>query len=453
MSQKRIGFQLMYDIHSPSGSTATLDDRDMRRKPIAVDLFAGAGGLSLGFRQAGFDLCAALEYDPIHCATHEFNFPECATICRSVTEADGDHIREQSRIGDAEIAVVVGGAPCQGFSLIGKRALDDPRNQLVRHFLRLVEELEPRYFVFENVKGLTIGHHRRFLHEIIEEFKRRGYSIVEPYRVLNAMWYGVPQDRQRLFLLGARKGLPTPAYPPSTHQPDQSIGDLGGLPFTPTVWEAIGDLPEAEDYDELLERDWVYAKFGRPGEYAKALLDPRVPARTGLRLLSSSLRTIHTSESQKRFAATAHGSVEPISRFLKLNPDAYCNTLRAGTASDRGAFTSPRPIHPITPRCITVREAARLHSYPDWFRFHATKWHGFRQIGNSVPPRLARAVALEIASVLHAPKVNGSAPEITGPQLGNTSLLTLNMSEAAGRYGVAADIVPRRKRDREPVYA
>ncbi len=89
---------------------------------------------------------------------------------------------------------------------------------------------------------------------------------------------------------------------------------------------------------------------------------------------------------QRRFLATKHGDTEPISRFHKLDPKGVCNTIRAGTASDRGAFTSPRPIHPFSPRCITVREAARLHSYPDWFRFHVTKWHGFRQIGNSVPP-------------------------------------------------------------------
>jgi DNA (cytosine-5)-methyltransferase 1 len=423
-----------------------------RRKPLVVDLFAGGGGLSLGFTQAGFDLAAAVEYDPIHCATHEFNFPECTTICRSVTDVDGDYIRGQSRIADAEIAVVIGGAPCQGFSLIGKRALDDPRNQLVRHFLRLVTELQPRYFVFENVKGLTIGHHRRFLNEIIEEFKERGYDIMGPYKVLNALWYGVPQDRQRLFLLGSRKGLPLPTYPAPTHQSDQSISDLRGLPFTPTVWDAIGDLPEAEDYDELLDRDWVYAKFGRPGEYAKALRDPHSYDRSGLRLLSSSLRTVHTSESQKRFAATAQGSVEPISRFLKLNPEGYSNTLRAGTASDRGAFTSPRPIHPIRPRCITVREAARLHSYPDWFRFHTTKWHGFRQIGNSVPPRLAKAVASQIASILNIPRAN-TDPLETLPRLGDVSLLTLNMSQAAERFGVAADVVPRRRRENEYTYA
>src|SRR5229473_1097902 len=165
--------------------------------PIGVDLFAGAGGMSLGFKSAGIDVAAAVEYDPIHCATHEFNFPDCATICRDVTDIDGDYIRSKSDIGKNDITAVVGGAPCQGFSLIGYRALDDPRNRLASHFVRLVDELQPKYFVFENVKGLTIGHHKKFLHELIAEFKRIGYSIVEPHRVLNALWFGVPQDRER----------------------------------------------------------------------------------------------------------------------------------------------------------------------------------------------------------------------------------------------------------------
>src|SRR5713226_568202 len=105
-----------------------------RKKPIGVDLFAGAGGMSLGFEQAGFDIAAAVEYDPVHCATHEFNFPECAAICRSVADIDGDYIRDGSRIGEQQVDVVFGGAPCQGFSMIGKRALDDSRNSLAYHF-------------------------------------------------------------------------------------------------------------------------------------------------------------------------------------------------------------------------------------------------------------------------------------------------------------------------------
>ena len=144
----------------------------------------------------------------------------------------------------------------------------------------------------------------------------------------------------------------------------------------------------------------------------------------------------------ERFASTPHGKIEKISRFHKLDPDGLCNTLRAGTASNKGAFTSPRPIHPFVPRCITVREAARLHSYPDWFRFHPTKWHGFRQIGNSVPPLLAQAVAGEIIKSL------GIEPFQTKcvKELGDISLLTLDMSEAAKYFGVSRHVIEPRTR-------
>jgi DNA (cytosine-5)-methyltransferase 1 len=146
-------------------------------KLIGVDLFAGAGGMSLGFQRAGFDVMAAVEYDPIHCAVHEFNFADCAAICRSVADIDGRYIREHSKLGGDDVDVVFGGAPCQGFSMIGKRIMEDPRNQLVHHFVRLVKEMRPKFFVFENVKGLTVGQHKKFLHEIIEAFEEQGYSV------------------------------------------------------------------------------------------------------------------------------------------------------------------------------------------------------------------------------------------------------------------------------------
>ena len=191
------------------------------------------------------------------------------------------------------------------------------------------------------------------------------------------------------------------------------------------------------------------AKFGKSSAYARVLRglaeDPgdfSYPREWNAKRLTSSMRTDHTPLSQRRFKATECGKVEPVSRFLKLDPDGICNTLRAGTGSDRGAFTSPRPIHPHVPRCITVREAARLHSYPDWFRFHATKWHGFRQIGNSVPPLLARAVA---SALMQAMRVEPKRPRKT-LELGAESLLWLTMSEAAARYGVPGTVVGRRLR-------
>jgi DNA (cytosine-5)-methyltransferase 1 len=322
--------------------------------------------------------------------------------------------------------------------MIGKRALEDPRNHLVYHFVRVVAELRPKYFIFENVRGLTVGEHKKFLEEIMAEFKAKGYKVQENYQVLNAINFGVPQNRQRLFLMGSRPGHRLPEYPNQTHAlPDANL-DLGFTEKTPTVWAALGDLPEADDYDELLERDWVEADFSKPSLYAKSL---RTGTGKSHRLLTSSLRTIHTPLSKKRFKATQPGDTEPVSRFLKLDPDGVCNTIRAGTASDRGAFTSPRPIHPYSPRCITVREAARLHSYPDWFRFHVTKWHGFRQVGNSVPPLLGQAVAWKVMERVGEKVESGKERAV-----GDAALLEFNMSDAAERYGVAANVIPHRIR-------
>jgi len=126
--------------------------------------------MSLGFEQAGFGVKAAVEIDPVHCGVHSFNFPECAVIPRSAAELAGREI--QAAIGGCKVDIVFGGAPCQGFSMIGKRLLDDSRNSLVKDFVRIVCELDASYFVFENVKGLTVGRHRKFLDELYEEFDK-----------------------------------------------------------------------------------------------------------------------------------------------------------------------------------------------------------------------------------------------------------------------------------------
>ena len=406
------------------------------RRPTGIDLFAGAGGLSLGFEQAGFDIEAAVEIDPVHCATHEFNFPNSKAICASVVDLTGAEIRRRADLGKTDIDVVFGGAPCQGFSLMGKRALDDQRNQLVFHYVRLVGELQPKFCVFENVKGLTLGKHAQFLDELIVALGDAGYNVLLPYRVLNASDFGVPQDRRRLFLIGARKDQALPNYPDQVNQ-------------ATTVWDAIGDLPDADQFAELAALDSVATTWESDSIYAKRMRGMvRDPTNFGYgrhfdaSTLTSSLRTEHTALSQQRFLATANGDTEPISRFKKLHPDGLCNTLRAGTDSARGAFTSPRPIHPFLPRVITVREAARLHSYPDWFRFHTTKWHGFRQIGNSVPPLLGRAVAREIIAAL------GLTPERPKQILatGDVRLLSFQMWHASQHFGVAKNVIAQRTR-------
>ncbi|CAH4958871.1 DNA cytosine methyltransferase [Klebsiella pneumoniae] len=405
-------------------------------RPIGIDLFSGAGGMSLGFEMAGFDIAASVEIDPIHCATHKYNFPLCTTICASVENLSGDDIRQLAGLDGKEIDVVFGGAPCQGFSLIGKRALDDPRNQLVSHFVRLVKELSPKYCVFENVKGLTIGKHAKFLSEIIESLNDAGYNVLTPYKVLNASKFGVPQSRERLFLIAAKRGQELPSYP----QPlDHSV----------TVGDAISDLPDADTFSELKKQDSVQASWTTKSKYARILRgleqdksDYGYDRDFDYSLLTSSLRTEHTKLSQDRFMSTPNGETEPVSRFRKLDLNGLCNTLRAGTDSARGAFTSPRPIHPTLPRVITVREAARLHSYPDWFRFHSTKWHGFRQLGNSVPPYLARAVASVIIDKLN---ITPKKPKKV-LKLGDEWLLTVDMKTAAKFFEVPADTIAQRTR-------
>lgn len=422
----------------------------MTERPIGVDLFAGAGGMSLGFEQAGFDVAAAIEIDPIHAAVHHFNFPETAVIAKSVVELSGDQIRRIAGIGRRSVDVVFGGPPCQGFSLMGHRMLEDPRNQLVREFVRLASELGAKAFVFENVKGLTIGKHRAFLDALIAVFTSAGYRVRIPWEVLNAANYGVPQQRQRLFLLGAKRGCAIPSYPQPTAVAEPDLFTSRLTAAMTTCLDALSDLPDAEHFEELKTSDSVeFANWASTTQYSREMRCSSkeswhygYPRIWHPNVLTSSARTVHTAISQRRFSGTAEGEVEPISRFFKLSRHGQANTLRAGTDSARGAFTSPRPIHYQYPRCVTVREMARLHGYPDWFRFHVTKWHGARQIGNSVPPPLARAVASSIISAL------GVTPSRPARRLGlgNPQLLAMDMGEAADYWKVP---VPIQRRDRK----
>jgi DNA (cytosine-5)-methyltransferase 1 len=406
-------------------------------RPVVIDLFAGAGGMSLGFEQAGFDVAAAVELDPVHAAVHAFNFPKSAVLARSVVGLSGAEIRKAAGLGDRRVDVVVGGAPCQGFSLIGHRILDDPRNRLVQEFVRIVTELDARYFVFENVKGLTLGKHRRFLEELVRAFQGAGYRVRIPWKVLNAADYGVPQNRERLILLGAKVGEALPNYPQPT---SRAAGSKGRLPEGPSCADALGDIPDAESFPLLdVGDDVAVSWWGQLSEYAAELRCVRPehwhfghPRKWESERLTSSARTDHTEISRRRFAATAQGEVEPISRFFKLAPGGVSNTLRAGTDGARGAFTSPRPVHYLFARCITVREMARLHGFPDWFRFHVTKWHGARQIGNAVAPPLARAIGVSLFEAM------GLAPQKPREviELGECQLLEFTVSQAARYWDV-----------------
>lgn len=417
-------------------------------RPIGIDLFAGAGGMSLGFEQAGFDIVAAVEIDPVHCAVHKFNFPHCAIMPRSVVGLTGSEIRLAAGIGQRPVDVVFGGAPCQGFSMIGQRAFDDPRNSLVRDFLRIVKELDARCFVFENVKGLTLGQHKKFLEEIVTTANDMGYEVRLPWKVLNSAHFGTPQNRERLILFGSKRHAQLPEYPiPITRPAGKLNKSKSDLPICPTAFDAIGDLPDVETFEELVKGDAVKTdKWGKPSSYASEMKCQTNNAwhygyvrNWNPAVLTSSARTVHSDISKRRFSETYEGETEPVSRFYKLAASGISNTLRAGTDGSRGAFTSPRPIHYELNRCVTVREMARLHGYPDWFRFNQTKWHGARQIGNSVPPPLARAVA---AQVIEALGIEPKRP-FECIDLGSTELLGFTVTKAAAYFGIEAPVTKR----------
>jgi DNA (cytosine-5)-methyltransferase 1 len=359
---------------------------EVRRPLTGVDLFCGAGGMSLGFEQAGINVLAAADHSDLNIVTHSINLPDCESIVADLSRVSGEDFRRLASIRSRHIDVVFGGPPCQGFSIGGKRDPEDPRNSLIYEFARLVRELNSSYFVMENVYGLLGTDFEETLDSFIRRVKRAGYDVVTPIRLLETSRFGIPQKRSRVFILGYKRDLPAPSYP----------AEVEGRS---TVWDAIGDFASVDSHPHCFAGDAYFGPLGKPSEYALRLrVTPNDENRR--RALTGFLLTEHTPEVVERFARTKPGKPDPISRFLRLSKGGLSSTIRSGTGVENGSFMAPRPIHPTLPRCIYVREAARLHSFPDWYEFHPTKWHGYRQIGNSVPPLLARAVATEIVKAL-----------------------------------------------------
>jgi DNA (cytosine-5)-methyltransferase 1 len=409
-------------------------------RPIAIDLFCGAGGMSLGFEQAGFDVRLAVDFDGYHVATHVRNFPYAPAICGSVKDMTGSSLRAAAGIADhEEVDLLFGGPPCQGFSQMGLRDSKDLRSTLVFDFVRIVSELRPRVFVMENVPGLLAGDMKPVLEFVVDLAVKAGYEVTTPVRILTASNFGVPQERSRVFVLGKRSDIPG-----RLEYPTRSVE---GQPPRPTVWEAIGDLPSIERDDQLFKED--QAAFDKPPEsdYAKVargvLVDPSDRSRPRVwnaEVCSGCMRTRHSDESVALYAATPPGGVAPGHKLPRLHPEGLCPTLRAGSDSSRGSYTSPRPLHPFVPRCITAREAARLHGYPDWFSFYPSKLHALKQIGNSVCPPVARAVGAKIFCLLRPSETVADRGESV--QLQNAFVLPDNRPRHQKRLAHSAHYPP-----------
>lgn len=341
-----------------------------------VDLFCGTGGFSLGAHAAGLEVVRAIDIDPILTSTFTSNFPSGNLTLGDIAELTGnDLIRSVAEPIDG----LIGGPPCQGFSLIGRRDGSDPRRLLIDHFFRLVAEVRPTFFVMENVVGLMQGDSQAVLDDAMGRVPPN-YKLVGP-SVLDACDFGVPTNRRRVFVVGVlaeRADLPTltpPANAPKVTVRD-AIADLEGA-------VEIGVDASGFDLCEL-------PKNGTVSSYAAAL-------RSRDNRFTGNLRTVHTDTVAKRFASVQQGKTDPVGRHHRLSWGGLCPTLRAGTGADRGSYQSVRPLHPSEPRVITVREAARLQGFPDRHKFHPTIWHSFRMIGNSVPPPVAGGVLQRVA--------------------------------------------------------
>jgi DNA (cytosine-5)-methyltransferase 1 len=367
--------------------------------PTAVDLFCGCGGMSLGAARAGFRVLAGVDKDARAIASHGSNFPEATHLNSDLCRINATEILPGKKGKPKLIDVLMGGPPCQGFSTIGRRDLFDPRNLLISQFSRLVNEFLPRAFVLENVPGILSDAYSATLAAALNRISK-SYQIMEP-KDLAAIDAGAPTLRKRIFIIGFRKPLHVPCDFWA-----QTINHL----TVPVVKYALDGLPRD------IQSNWKTSRGGkrtvrtdRVGEFFTAATG-RIPRGVGdlkaleeyhsKAIVTGCVGTLHSKALEKRYAALEYGESDPKTKSVKLDPDGYCPTLRAGTGPDRGSFQAVRPIHYLRPRVITPREAARLQGFPDWYQFDQTKWHSFRQIGNSVSPLVAEFVLQKVRKVL-----------------------------------------------------
>lgn len=366
-----------------------------------LDLFSGVGGLSLGAARAGFDVRLAVELDPRALRAHLANFPATIHSDRDVGTLTGAELLSLANLRRGELDGLIGGPPCQGFSRIGRRRHDDERNSLLIHFFRLVLESRPRFFVAENVLGLLDKRNSALLARALAPVKSK-YEVFGPI-VATASDFGAPTSRCRVFYVGFRNDVDIHHkcgvdffLRNKVKSPVVVREALRGLPTWVTVEgpkESIGQVRLHEVKNTpFLEKiaSGRPAKVGNEG--ALELLERRI--------VTGHVGTVHSEEIEERYGALAPGEADPITKSVRLRADGLCPTLRAGTGPDRGSFQAVRPIHHRRPRVITPREAARLQSFPDWFVFDKTKWHSFRQIGNSVPPLLAEGILKNVKAAL-----------------------------------------------------
>lgn len=387
-----------------------------------LDTFAGAGGFSLGFEMAGFEIIGAIEIDAWACETFEYNHPAATLIKGNIEDFSAEKLKKL--FSGNEPDVVLGGPPCQGFSVCNKNNGDpkDPRNSLFEEFVRLGKLFKPKIMIMENVPNLIKAKTKsnELVIDIIKnELRRLDYFVYST--VLESVDYGVPQIRKRLFVVASTQELDNP-FPAPTHSPNQ--GDLFSLSLkkTPTLWDAISDLPEIEAREGAEEMEYS----SKPKNEFQRIL------RGGSKRLYNHLAMKHSKRMVERFSAMEWGQsgsdvpdhLKPYKRNSngtisdkvyeqnnrRMHPDKPCHTIPASFYANF--------VHPYKNRNFTAREGARIQTFPDTYvfkgkptvvshkllaregRFDEKHLCQYNQIGNAVPPFLAKAVAENILNQL-----------------------------------------------------
>lgn len=363
-----------------------------KRKPTVIDLFCGAGGLSYGFKHAGFRIVAALDNDENAKTTYEKNFPTTKFYFNEIENVDAKALRKEVGLKKGELDCLVSGPPCQGFSIKGNMILNDSRNILFRHFMDFVKVLKPKIVLIENVPPiLTLGNNI-FREEICNLFGAIGYKT--SYKNMMASDYGVPQKRRRAFFIALKDHM-QPLFPLPTHTAKRKKTNHN-LYKCVTVKEAIGDLPclkmgeRKEHYDKLPFS--AYQKLMRQGRTKLYNHEARVQCDRNI----ERMRHLKQGQSMKDLPLKLQAKSGFSQAYGRLSNSKLSCTITANMHN----LGSGRYIHPTQNRAITIREAARLQSFDDKFIFYGSPYSQYRQVGNAVPPLLANAIAKEIKARL-----------------------------------------------------
>lgn len=367
----------------------------MSQRLTAIDLFCGAGGLSEGFRQAGFAILAGNDCFAAAGETFVATHPEAIFYPDPVENLTADRILKESRLQRGELSCLIGGPPCQAFSVYNhQRGMHDQRASLFREYLRLVEGLYPEWVVMENVTGILSAGGGEPVRAIISGLEALGYQVT--YQTLRAEDYGVPQERRRVVFIGNRIGAPL-IMPEPTHGKDRE-------PYV-TVWDAIGDLPKLQNG----EAPTGLQRY-RSGAFSSYQRELRGTMTTVANHQAARLSAINEERMQHippggSWRDVPHDLLpagmqrarrcDHTKRYGRLRKEGLSSTVLTKCDIHWGAY-----IHPEDNRALTVREAARIQSFPDWFEFKGSRTDQYVQVGNAVPPLLGRMIAKAVLEAL-----------------------------------------------------